>query len=118
VLLFEFGKAGFINLPWSSGFLYTLLSCIVIVIYITISLGTEIPTSIILASFQRKNPQTFGDLTALFTDKGLIFARTDDLIQSKLVQRSGSRLTLTARGKIVWQVLEVYRRVFHRTLTE
>jgi hypothetical protein len=118
VLLYGFGRMGYINLPWSSGFLYVLLSSVIIVFYITISLGTEIPTSIILASFKREKRQTFSDLTALFTDNGLIFSRIDDLIQSKLVERSGSRLRLTPRGKLVWHVLEVYRRVFHRTLTE
>ena len=118
VLLYVFERMGRISFPLSSGFLYVLLSCLTIVMYITISLGTEIPTSIILASFQRKKQQTFSDLTALFTDNGLIFSRIDDLIQSKLVQRSGSRLKCTGRGRVVWRILGVYRWVFHRTLTE
>ena len=118
VLLFEFGKAGFSNLPWSSALLYALLSFTAILFYVALSLGTELPTSIILRSFQRKKQQTRDDLTGLFTDKRLIFERINDLVQSKLVTRTGSTLKLTGRGKVVWGVMELYKRVFHRTLTE
>ena len=118
LLLYGFGTAGHINLPWSSALLYILLSGAAVICYIAVSLGTEIPTSMILASFKRKKQQTSGDLTALFTDNGLIFARIDDLVQSNVIRHSGDRLILTGRGNLVWKVLGIYRRVFHRTITE
>lgn len=118
VLLYEFGKAGYVSFPWSSGFLYVLLACVAILFYIAISLGTELPTSIILKSFQTKKQQNLTDLTALFTDSGLIYDRLDDLIQSALVADRGGRFILTGRGNVVWRVMELYKRLFHRTLTE
>ena len=118
LLLYWFGRTGFIAFPWSSFVLYVLLSATAILFYIATSLGTEIPSSIILESFKRKKQQTFKDLTALFTDKGLIVDRVDDLIQSTLVMRHGDMLQLTGRGKIVWRVMEIYRWIFHRTITE
>lgn len=118
LLLIIFGMMGFVRLPLSSGLLYIELSCVAIVFYLAVSLGTETPTSIILASFRRKKRQTFSDLTDLFTDSGLIYKRVDDLIQSKLVERSGNTLKLTGGGKIVWNIMEFYRLVFNRKLTE
>jgi len=118
LLLYGFGRMGLIALPWSSGFLYVLLSATAILFYLGISLGTETPSSIILSSFKKNKRQTFKDLTALFTDKGLIVNRIDDLIQSKLVTRHEHGFFLTGRGKIIWRVMEAYRRVFHRLVTE
>lgn len=118
LLLCVFGKIGLIALPWSSVFLYILLSAAAVLFYFATSLGTEIPTSIILKSFKRKKMQTIEELIALFTDKGLIFDRIDDLIQSKMVKRQEQKLKLTWRGNIIWRVLETYRWIFHRTVTE
>ena len=118
VLLYGFGRMGSIALPWSSGFLYILLSATVILFYLAISLGTEIPSSIILQSFQRKKHQTLNELAALFTNKGLIRERLDDLIQSAMVSRREGVLTLTLRGRVLWRIMEIYRWVFHRPRTE
>lgn len=118
VLLYVFGRLGYIALPWSSGALYILLSATAVLFYFAISLGTETPSSIILSSFKRNKRQTFENLTALFTDKGLILNRIDDLMQSKLVTRHERTFFLTGRGKIIWRVMEAYRRVFHRLVTE
>lgn len=118
VLLYVFSRRGLLALPCSSGFLYLLVSVTAILFYVGISLGTETPSSIILSSFKRNKRQTFKDLTALFTDKGLIVNRIDDLTQSKLITRHERAFILTGRGKIMWRVMETYRRIFHRLVTE
>lgn len=118
LFLYGFYQNGLITLPLSGTLLYILLSALAILFYVSISLGTELPSSIILRSFKRKKKQKLSDLTVLFTDRGLIVKRIDDLIQSTLITRSGGSLKLTGRGKIVWNVIEAYRRVFHRRHTE
>jgi hypothetical protein len=118
LLLLIFGMMGFVRLPWSSGLLFILLSCTAILFYIAISLGTELPTSIILESFTKKKEQSLADLTTLFTDRGLILNRVDDLVQSGLVSIEGGKLTVTGRGKIIRNIMEVYKLVFNRSLTE
>ena len=118
LLLYGFGGMGYISLPWSSGFLYVLLACTAILFYIAVSLGTEIPTSIILASFQRKKRQSFDDVVRLFTDHGLIFIRVDDLVQSKLIEHRGGQLKITGKGKVIWYAMKLYTWVFYRALTE
>lgn len=118
LLLYWFGMIGYISFPRSAGFLYILLSATAILFYLETSLGTETPSSIILESFKRKRQQTFKDLTALFTDKGLIGKRINGLVQSKLVSTYGGTLKLTGRGRAVWRVMETYRQIFHRLVTE
>ncbi len=118
LLLYWFGRMGYISLPWSSGFLFVLLSCTATLFYIAISLGTEIPTSVILASFKRKKRQSFGDVARLFTDHGLIFTRVDELVKSKLIEHRGGKLTITGKGKVIWCVMKLYTWVFYRALTE
>lgn len=117
-LLFVFVRMGLIQLPWSSGLLFMLLSCTAMLFYIAISLGTELPTSIILESFKKKKEQSLSQLTALFSDKGLILNRVDDLVQSGLVDRTGQRLTMTTRGNTVWNIMRLYQLAFNRKRTE
>lgn len=113
-----FIRTAYIPLAWSSVVLYVLLSCLTVLLYIAISLGTELPSSIILASFQKKHTQSETALISLFSDRGLIGNRIDDLIESGVVTHSGNKLKLTKRGKIVWFVMNVYRVLFHRQQTE
>lgn len=97
-------------------FIFTLILFFLLLLfyYLALSQGTELPSSIILASFKRKKHQTLSELTNLFTDSGLINNRVDDLVAWKLVKRQGRELVLTNTGTLVWWVMEAYRWLFHR----
>ena len=99
-------------------FVLLLFFLIAICFYLALSQGTELPSSVILASFQTKKQQTGTDLIRLFTDKGLIGNRLSDLLAWKLVKRQDSQLMLTGTGKLLWRIMEAYRRVFARPVTE
>ncbi len=95
-----------------------LFSLILFCFYMALSQGTELPSSVILSSFTRKKQQKMSDLTNLFTDQGLIYNRLDDLVKWKLVERRDRKLMLTVRGRLVWRIMEAYRWVFARSITE
>lgn len=94
-----------------------LFSLVIIYFYVALSLGTQLPSSMILASFRRKKRQTFTDLVRLFTDTGLIDNRLDDLIGANLVAKKRGTFVLTGRGRVLWRAIWLYRWVFHRTNT-
>lgn len=104
----------FTNFPITSLFAFALMMLLAVFFYFVLSLGTELPSSIILASFKRKKRQTFRELLALFTESGLMYQRVDDLVQSKLIEDHSGRFMLTARGTLVWRIIELYYRVFNR----
>lgn len=111
-------RIGHVSLPVPSSVLYVLFSCLTVLFYIALTLGTELPSSIILASFKRNPEQNETTLTSLFSDRGLILNRVDDLRTSGLVTQTGKTMRLTQGGRCVWEVMKLYRVLFHRYQTE
>ena len=115
--VYWFWLKGYVTLPVSSGFLYVLLSAAAIFFYLTPYLGGETPVSMILTSFQQKKRQTIKNLVSLFSVGGLIEKRIEDLVVNNLVVRRGGKLRITPTGYAVYLVIQVYKSVFHRSVT-
>lgn len=107
-------NSGVFFYPLTSLLLYILLSFIAILFYLTPYLGGETPASMILAALRTRERQTYRELRNLFTRKGLIGKRIDDLLIADYVVRRKGTLKITAKGRHLLGVIRIYQKVFHR----
>lgn len=112
-----FGFGYFFISGVSSIVIYSLLSLLWVILYLTPLLGGESPTSMILESFKKKRQQTASDLVNLFTNTGLIWKRIDDLRSSGLIVKNGAGYVVTMKGNMVARCIIFYQSLFNRRLT-
>jgi hypothetical protein len=107
----------FIAHPVTSFVLYTLLSLVSVILYLTPFLGGENPSSMMISSFKKKRQQVPSDLVQLFSNTGLIWKRIEDLRSAGLITKNGVVFVATGRGNVVSWLVSLYQKIFNRTLT-
>jgi hypothetical protein len=111
-----FAIRGLLQPPITSVLLYSLLSLVAIMFYLTPYLGGETPASMILGSFKKRKQQSFADLVNVFTNTGLIWKRIEDLQTAGLIKKTGTNYLVTPKGKIVSTFVLSYQKLFNRKL--
>jgi len=104
--------------PLSAEFLYILMTVTTVFFYLSLFVEGETPSSMILTSFQKKHRQTFVQLVHLYTSYGLIGKRIDSLKEHGLVVYRRGKFSLTSKGRMVFTVIETYKKLFHRMSIE
>jgi membrane-bound ClpP family serine protease len=120
--VYGIGLAGFavlwltktLEYPLTSITLFVLLSAGMIWISFGNYLGGETPASMILSSYKKKRSQTARELESLFTTRGLIWKRVDDLEKAGLVTQKNNHLRVTPKGQSVASCIRLYQAVFNR----
>jgi len=108
---------GGVSLPITSILLYALSSFLVSWFSLAPYLGGETPTSMILDSYATKTSQTEKDLQKLFTERGLVGKRLNDLVTSGMVVQKNTKFSVSSKGKIAVKAIMFYQKVFNRTMS-
>ena len=104
------------HLLLSSLVVYLLCSGILSFFYLTIVLGGETPSSMILDALSTARSMSEKELYKLFSEKQLIWKRIDDLKGSTLIAFDGEKIVCTPKGLSIVRIMSWYRWVFHRQL--
>ena len=99
------------SIPVTSSILYILLVFDYLAFFASPYLGDESPSSKIFLLVRKKKTATFAQIINTFSNQELISKRIDDLVRSKLVEKSGNQIVISDRGKTFLKIMNLYRKL-------
>jgi hypothetical protein len=125
MIVFAFAVLGYIQLPrilledsmhvpLTAFVLYFLLVCVTSIFYLGVVLGGETPSSMMIAAFTKEPRLTPEKLARLFTEKGLLWKRIDDLVNTGMIYKQKGKYRIKPQAMYIARCIVWYQQLFAR----